>query len=117
MDAVKRDLRQKGMRIESRAQAHTTEPPTPTAFAACHDDTTTDLLKRQVSELQDQLKSFQGAATTRRASYGTGATRVFVVFDTAVVRRAIAALSAQTTTPGVTLRKWTPPLLLRRSWT
>jgi hypothetical protein len=33
MDAVKRDLRQYGMRIESRGQSHTTEPPTPTAFA------------------------------------------------------------------------------------
>jgi hypothetical protein len=73
----KRDLRQKSMRIVSRAQSHTTEPPMPTAFAACHDDATTDLLKRQVSELQDQLKSLQGAATTRRASYGRGAARVF----------------------------------------
>jgi hypothetical protein len=54
MDTVKRDLRQKGMRIESRAQSRTTEPPTPTAFAASHDDATTKLLK-QVSELQDQL--------------------------------------------------------------
>jgi hypothetical protein len=36
MDAVKRDLRQKGTRIESHcAQSHTTDPPTPTAFAAC----------------------------------------------------------------------------------
>jgi hypothetical protein len=26
MDAIKRDLRQKGMRIESRAQSHTGEP-------------------------------------------------------------------------------------------
>jgi hypothetical protein len=33
MDTIKRDLRQKGMRIESRAQSHTTEPPMPTAFA------------------------------------------------------------------------------------
>jgi hypothetical protein len=57
MDTVKRHLRQKGMRIESRAQSHTTEPPTPTALAASHDDATTELLKRQVSELQDQLKS------------------------------------------------------------
>jgi hypothetical protein len=76
MDTVKRDLRQKDMRIESRAQSHTTEPPTPTAFAASHDDATTDLFKGQVSELQDQLKSFQGAATTRRASHGRGAARV-----------------------------------------
>jgi hypothetical protein len=30
MDTVKRDLHQKGMRIESHAQSHTTEPPTPT---------------------------------------------------------------------------------------
>jgi hypothetical protein len=77
MDTVKRDLRQKGMRIESHAQSHTTEPPTPTAFAASHDDATTDLLKRQVSELQDQPKYLQRAATTRRASYGRGAARVF----------------------------------------
>jgi hypothetical protein len=28
MDAVKRDLRQKGMRIDSRAQSHPAEPPT-----------------------------------------------------------------------------------------
>jgi hypothetical protein len=77
MDAVKRDLRQKGMRIENRAQSHTTEPLTPTAFAASHDDATIDLLKRQVSELQDYLKSLQGAATTRPASHGRGAARVF----------------------------------------
>jgi hypothetical protein len=77
MDTVKRDLRQKGMRIESRAQSHTTEPPTPTPFAASHDDVTTDLLKRQVSELQDQLKSLQGATTTRRTLYGIGAAMVF----------------------------------------
>jgi hypothetical protein len=77
MDTVKRDLRQKGMRIESRAQSHTTEPPTPTAFAASHDDATTKLLQRQVSELQDQLKSLQGATSTRRASYGRGAARIF----------------------------------------
>jgi hypothetical protein len=77
MDTVKRDLRQKGMRIESRAQSHTTEPPTPTAFAASHDDATTELLKQQVSELQDQLKSLQGAATTYRTSYGRGGARFF----------------------------------------
>jgi uncharacterized protein YeeX (DUF496 family) len=77
MDTVKRDLRQKGMRIESRAQSHTTEPLTPTVFTASHDDATTELLKRQVSELQDQLKSLQGATITRRASYGRGATRSF----------------------------------------
>jgi pyruvoyl-dependent arginine decarboxylase (PvlArgDC) len=46
MDTVKRDLRQKGMRIKSRAQSHTTEPPTPMAFATSHDDATTELLKR-----------------------------------------------------------------------
>jgi hypothetical protein len=38
MDAVKRDLRQKGMRIESRAQSHASEPSTPTAFVASRDD-------------------------------------------------------------------------------
>jgi hypothetical protein len=32
MDSVKRDLRQNGMRIESRAQPHTSEPSTPTAL-------------------------------------------------------------------------------------
>jgi hypothetical protein len=68
MDTVKRDLRQKGMRIESRAQSYATEPKTPTAFASSHNDATTELLKRQVSELQDQLKSLQGATTTRRTS-------------------------------------------------
>jgi hypothetical protein len=65
LDAVKRDLRQKGMRIESRAQSHAAQPPTPTALAASHDDATTEILKRQVSELQDQLRSLQGATTTR----------------------------------------------------
>jgi hypothetical protein len=80
MDTVKRDLRQKGMRIETRAQSHTAEPPTHAAFAASHDDATTDLLKRQVSDLQDKLKSLQGAATTRRTSYGRGEARIFVVF-------------------------------------
>ena len=108
------DLRQKGMCIESHAQSHTTEPPTPTAFAASHDDATTELLKRQVSELQDQLKFLQGAATTRRTSYGSGGARIFVVFAMAVVRRAIAGPSAWTTTPEVTLRMWTPPMLFRR---
>jgi hypothetical protein len=49
MDTVKRDLRQKGMRIESRAQSHTTEPPTPTAFAASHDDATIELRWRSAS--------------------------------------------------------------------
>jgi hypothetical protein len=53
MDTVERDIRQKGMRIDSRAQSHTTEPPTPTAFAASHNDATTELLKRQASKLQD----------------------------------------------------------------
>jgi hypothetical protein len=77
MDTVKRDLRQKGMRIKSHAQKHTTEPPTPTAFAASHDDATTELLKRQVSELQDHLKSLQGAVTSRRTSYGRGGARFF----------------------------------------
>jgi hypothetical protein len=39
---------------------------------------TTQILKRaQVFELQDQLKSLQGATTTRRASYGRGASRIF----------------------------------------
>jgi hypothetical protein len=47
MDTVKRELRQNGMRIESRVQSHTTEPPTPTAFAASHDDATTELLKKK----------------------------------------------------------------------
>jgi hypothetical protein len=65
------------MRIESRAQSHTMEPPTPTTFAAYYDDATTELLKRQVSELQDQLKSLQGATTPHRASYGRGAARIF----------------------------------------
>jgi hypothetical protein len=77
MATVKRDLRERGMRIESRAQSHTAEPPTPTAFAASHDDAMTKLLKRQVSKLQDQLKSLQGATTTRLASYGMGAARMF----------------------------------------
>jgi hypothetical protein len=63
------------MRIENRAQSYATEPPTPTDFAASHDDATTELLKRQVSELQDELKSLQGATSTRRASYGRGAAR------------------------------------------
>jgi hypothetical protein len=112
MDTVKRDLRQKGMRIESRAQSHTTEPPTPTAFAASHDDATTELLKRQVSELQDQLKCLQGATITRRASYGRDAARIFVVFDMVVVRRTIKGpTSARTTKPEVTLRRWIPPLI------
>jgi hypothetical protein len=44
IDTVKLDLRQKGKRIDSRAQSHTTEPPTPTAFAASHDEATTNLL-------------------------------------------------------------------------
>ena len=77
MDTVKRELRQKGMRIESRVQSHTAEPPTPTAIAASHDDTSTKPLKQQVSELQDHLKSLQGATTTRRASYGRGALMIF----------------------------------------
>jgi preprotein translocase subunit SecA len=32
MDAVKRGLRQKGMRIENPVQSHTAEPQTPTAL-------------------------------------------------------------------------------------
>jgi hypothetical protein len=55
MDAVKRDLRQKGMRVESRVQSRA-KPPTPTAFEVSHDDAPTETLKRQVSNLQDQLK-------------------------------------------------------------
>jgi hypothetical protein len=114
MDAIKRDICQKGMRIESRSQSFTAEPQTHTAFATS-DDATTKLLKRKLSELQEQLKYLQGATTTRRASYGKGAARMFVVFAMAVVRRAIASPSARTTTPEVTLRMWTPPLLFRRS--
>jgi hypothetical protein len=49
MDAVNRDLRQKGMRIESRVQSRTVEPPTPTAFGASHYNATTGLLKHQNS--------------------------------------------------------------------
>jgi hypothetical protein len=64
VDTVKRDLRQKGMRIESRAQLHTTEPPT--LLQRLIMTQRQIFLKRQVSELQDQLKSLQGAATTRR---------------------------------------------------
>jgi hypothetical protein len=56
MDVVKRDLRHKGMRIESRAQSRA-EPPTPTAFATSHDHGSTETLKRHVLELQGQLKS------------------------------------------------------------
>jgi hypothetical protein len=77
MDTFKRDLRQKGMRIESHAQPHKWELSRPTAFAASHDEATTELLKRQVSELKYQLKSLQGATTTRHASYGRGAARIF----------------------------------------
>jgi hypothetical protein len=77
MDTVKRDHRQKGMRIGSLAQSHTTEPPTPTAFAAFYDDATNGLFKWQLSEFQDHLKSLQGATTTRRASYGRGVARIF----------------------------------------
>jgi hypothetical protein len=106
MDAVKRDLRQKGMRIESRAQSRTAELLTPTAFATSHDDVMAKLLERQVSEIQDQLKFLQKATTTRRASYGRGAARIFfVVFLEVVVRRAIACPSARTKTPEVSLRK------------
>jgi hypothetical protein len=43
MDAVMRDFRQKGMRIESRAQFHPAEPLTHTAFLASHDDATSDI--------------------------------------------------------------------------
>jgi hypothetical protein len=43
MGVVKRDFRQKGMRIESRTQSHTMEPPTPAAFATSHDDATSEL--------------------------------------------------------------------------
>jgi hypothetical protein len=43
MDTVERHLRQKAMRIESRAQSHKAEPTTPTAFVASHDDATTEL--------------------------------------------------------------------------
>jgi hypothetical protein len=71
--AFKRNLRQKGMRIESCAQSHKAEPPTHTDIAASHDDVTSELLKRQVSEIQDQVKYLQGASTTRRASYSKGA--------------------------------------------
>jgi hypothetical protein len=110
IDTVKRDLRQKGMRIESRAQSHTAEPPTATAFAASHDDAATKLLKRQVSELQAQLKSLQGATSTRRASMTDAQRRFFVVFAMVVVRRAIAGPSAQITVPEVTLRRWTSRL-------
>jgi hypothetical protein len=78
MDTVKRDLRQKGMCIESSAHSHTAEPPTPTAFAESHYDATTELLKRQVSELQDHPISIQGATPTRRASYARGAARIFL---------------------------------------
>jgi hypothetical protein len=77
MDAVKRDFRQKGMRIESRAQLHTADPPTPMAFAASNDDATTEVLKRQVSDLQDQLKYLQGATSTRRASHDRGTWKTF----------------------------------------
>jgi hypothetical protein len=117
MDAVKRDRRQKGMRIESRAQSHTTEPPTPKAFAASHDDATTDLLKRQVSELQDQLKYLQGAATTRRASHGRGAARGFRGVCHGCGKKGHRRSECRTPTPEVTLRRWTPRLLFRRSWT
>jgi hypothetical protein len=49
----------------------------PAAFAASHGDATIEFFKRQVSELQDKMKSLQGATTTHRASYGRGAARIF----------------------------------------
>jgi hypothetical protein len=68
MNASKRELRQKGMRIESRAQS-LAEPPKRAAFAASYDDASTEILKRQVAELKDQLTSCHSAATPRRVSY------------------------------------------------
>jgi hypothetical protein len=113
MDTVKRDYRQKSMRIDSRAQSHATEPPTPVAFAASRDDAAIEHLKRQVSELQDQLKSLQRATTIRRASYGRGAMRIFRCFCYGCGKKS----HRRSTPPEVTLRRWTPMLLFRRSWT
>jgi hypothetical protein len=42
-----------------------------------HDDASTEILKMQVSELQEQLKYFSSAATPRSGTYGGGATNSF----------------------------------------
>ena len=76
MDAVKRDLRQKGMRIESRGRTQTEAPP-PAAFPAFSGDTSAESLKRQVHDLQEQLKSMHGPGNSRGVAVGAGGVRPF----------------------------------------
>jgi hypothetical protein len=107
INAVKRNLRQKCMRTESRAQSRA-EPPTPTALGVSHDDASTDILKRQVSELQDKVKYLQSAATPRSGSYGGGAARLFrgVYYSYGKKGHRMSELYALTTAPKATLRGW-----------
>jgi hypothetical protein len=53
----------------------------------------------------------------KETPYGRGGARIFAVVAMAVVRRVMVGPSARTSTPEVTLRRWTPRLLFRRSWT
>jgi hypothetical protein len=64
MDADKRDLRQKGMHIESHGRTHTEAPP-PAPFPAFSGDTSTNSLKREVHDLQKQLTSMHGYGNSR----------------------------------------------------
>jgi hypothetical protein len=76
MDAVKRNLRQKGMRIESRGRTQTETPP-PAAFPAFSGDTSAESLKRKVHDLQKQLKSMHGPGDSRGMAVGAGGVRPF----------------------------------------
>jgi hypothetical protein len=76
MDAVKRDLRHKGMRIESCGMTQTEAPP-PAFFPAFSGDTSLESLKRQVHDLHEKLKSMHGHGNSRGVVVGAGGVRPF----------------------------------------
>jgi hypothetical protein len=76
IDDVKRDLRQKGMRIESRTTA-SDKTPAPTAFPAATGDFDSEVLKRHVIELQHQFKSLPSASGGSQRQPSTRGFRTF----------------------------------------
>jgi hypothetical protein len=76
MDAIKRDLRHKGMRNKRRGRTHTEASP-PTTFPAFSGDTSAESLKRKVRDLQEQLKSMHGPGNSRRVVVGASGARPF----------------------------------------
>jgi hypothetical protein len=76
IDAVKRDLRQKGMHVESRGRTQMETPPL-AAFLAFSGDTSAESLKRKVRDLHEKLKYMHGLGSSLGVAVGAGGVRPF----------------------------------------